>query len=778
MSFCLLRLLVLAGVYLSCVPACLAQWKPPVIPARTSSPQWERILRNQLRYLLGVTAKGGTSSQPGERIREMSATAAGAAVCVRFEACEDRADVRDAAIDLLRAVGSAHNKSWGHDWMSAFYAWQAAFGGWLLWQDLPADVRASLNAMVIDEADRFLDLPAPYSRIVDTKGEENAWNSLILVFASEVLPEQAHTGRWRERALEYMVSVFATPKDGDSDERVDGRPLRKWLHGANVHSDYSIENHGIVHPDYYLIGPAMMLPSAIVYRLSGKAPPQAMSHNVRQVYQNLKLFCLPGGDLLYPYGTDRTPHRLEMTTTLHVFMERLFQDRDAGALAQDALATLEKMQARNPDGRTFVPGEFDHQKPAEGHAGLLYALSLIFTELWQAPPQPRRLPQVWQGLEGSKIFEDGRFFLTRTPQAISSFAWGSRLMAQTAPFRRERIVNPLPLSYVGLAEELQTAKGGAGKTGIGSAALAQAVKSEPLELQTVITGEESHATFASVQAIHGGRSHSFSFIALPNGKSAYMERWRGGGAAWGGLLSLLEEPSWIYGEAKRKIEGDGASWLNVDDRLGWVVSQGGGIRTRPDVNSVLIALNTSSTRDTVIVTLPDATRAATEEFATQLLRLPVQQGDVIAVAIDEFIIAGNLGSSPLRTVVGDKGHEIPLSINGHSVRVLRREGVTGSPSAEPQNSACRAGNELEEELQSHLDLPGQCCLRGNLTEGAQRRQTAGRRSEAGMVEGIEQLSAEIERLVLAQLKALADRHVEIEVRRCVFAGDGRITKLA
>ncbi len=554
--------------------------------------------------------------------------------------------------------------------MSAFYAWQAAFGGWLLWEDLPADVRSALEAMVIDEADRFLDLPPPYSTIADTKGEENAWNSLILVFASEAIPAHLHAARWRERSLEYMVSAFATPRDGSSDKRVDGRALRQWLRGANIHNDFTIENHGFVHPDYYMIGPAMSLPSAIIYRLVGKAAPEALSHNIREVYHNLKLFCLPGGDLVYPNGTDRVLHRIDMTATLHVLMERLFQDRDARALAEDALVTLERMQARNPEGRTYVPGEFDHHKPAESHAGLLYSLALIVTKLWDAPTPAKSLDEVWRGLEGARLFEDGRFFLVRTPQAVSSFAWGSRIMGQTTPFRKERIVNPMPLSYIGLHSDIGGAQRQPGRTGIGSAALETAIQRETVKIQTITSGQESGALHATLHTLHGGRSHAFSFTALPSGKSVYTERWGAGDAALGGLVSLLEEPYCVYGPPKRKVEQDEATWLNVDGMLGFAVSGGGGIRTLPDVRNVLVSLNASPQQDAIVVTLPQASAADTRAFASGLTRLKVDHRDVIAVVVDGFVVASNLGPHPIVAVAEHAGRQMPLPINGYSTRVL------------------------------------------------------------------------------------------------------------
>ena len=191
--------------------------------------------------------------------------------------------------------------------------------------------------MTVDEADRFIDLPAPYSRHYDTKAEENAWNSYILVLASEVRPGHPHAARWRERALEYMISAFATPADVRSAVKVDGRPLSEWVRGAHVHSDYTLENHGFVHPDY-MTTVGLNLMNALMHRLLDKPMPEACAFNVKPIYENLEWMSLADGGLLYPSGTDWNVHRIDMTASLHAQVARILSDADAAALEEMAAA--------------------------------------------------------------------------------------------------------------------------------------------------------------------------------------------------------------------------------------------------------------------------------------------------------------------------------------------------------------------------------------------------------------------------------------------------------
>jgi hypothetical protein len=53
----------------------------------------------------------------------------------------------------------------------------------------------------------------------------------------------------------------------------------------------------------------------------------------------------------------------------------------------------------------------------------------------------------------------------------------------------------------------------------------------------------------------------------------------------GGMIALLEEPEWIHGRASRSIAREGNRWVNVDDRLGYVMSQNGVVDLVPDLRS-------------------------------------------------------------------------------------------------------------------------------------------------------------------------------------------------
>jgi hypothetical protein len=522
--------------------------------------------------------------------------------------------------------------------------------------------------MTVDEADRFIDMPAPYARHYDTKAEENAWNSLILVLASEALPKHPHAVRWRERALEYMISAFATPADLKSIRTIDGKPLKQWLRGANIHSDYTLENHGFVHPDYMsTIGLNLM--NVVVYRLLDKPVPEACTFNARPVYENLKWMSLPDGGLLYPSGTDWNMHRIDMTASLHAQVARILGDPEAAVLEAAAVETISRMQSRSGSGRTFLPGEFPSYPGHEPHAGWLYAIAALTDQFWPAPARSVTAEQLWKKLTGSRMFEDARMFVVRTPDAVSSFTWGLRAMGQTVPLRNDWMLAPLNRSWVGLAGRFDP-DSTPSRIGIGSRALESALSRDQFSIGTVIAGEESGAMHVTASVRRGGPSQVFSFAALPTGTSVYMERWRTSTPVLGGLISILQEKDWVYGGRERSIQTDGKSWLTIDDALSFAVSKGGGIERIDDSGVTLLALNAKPQNDTVVVTLPNTVAAEVRRFAASQYRLQTTQPDVSAVHVDGFVIVTNFSPHPVTAELDVNGTKIVAPVSGISTRVL------------------------------------------------------------------------------------------------------------
>lgn len=655
---------------------------PPFPPTMRAEPRVEKLVRDKAKFLQ-VLYMGTRLSDPSEyTIRARTSMLLTLATCLKFTYCEEPEATRDTYLQLLDELVTAHytgggatasGKPWGHEWQSSYWTWQAMFSAWLMWGELSPDLRRAVLAMAIDEADRFLDLPAPYSRFYDTKAEENAWNSNLLVLLGEILESHPHRERWRERGFEYMISAFATPADCSSQRVVEGKPLSAWLRGANVHPDFTLENHGFVHPDYMAcIG--LNLENALVYRLLARRVPEAVTFNAGKVYEVLKFFTAADGGLFYPGSTDWSLHRVELTWATAVQMDRLTRDPQAGALGELALETMERMCARYGDGRMFASYEFPTYKTIEAVTSAGLDIGLMFARMWMPAEGAEPLETVWRKLEGARVFEDGRLFVARTPRAISSFSWGTRLMGVTAPFVKDAIVWPANRGYFGLGVPIARGALVPGRLGIGSKAFEDAVRRDETTVQTAIHGSENGATFVTLRARQSARSKVVSFTALPSGKSVYMERVDGDTTqVLGGMIALLEEQEWIHGRASRSIAREGNRWVNVDDRLGYVMSQNGVVDLVPDLRSRLIVLNKSPHGGSiaVIVTLPGASTAETRQFALRPFRVKVREEGVAAVEVDGLLVVTNTTPHPLVAHLEQGSTILDISVNGLSTRVVR-----------------------------------------------------------------------------------------------------------
>jgi hypothetical protein len=654
---------------------------PPFPPTMRAEPRVEKLVRQKTKYLR-LLSMGTRLSDPSEyTIRARTSTLLTLATCLRFASCEEPAETRDDYVKMLDELVSAHytgggvtasGKPWGHEWQSSYWTWQATFSAWLMWWELSPPLRRAVLAMAIDEADRFLEMPAPYARFLDTKAEENAWNSMLLVLLGEILESHPHHARWRERGLEYMISAFAAGEDRTSKRVVEGKPLSAWLGGANVHPDFTLENHGFVHPDYMAcIG--LNLTNALVYRLLARRVPEAVTFNAQPVYDVLKFFTAADGGLFYPGSTDWSLHRLDLTWSTALQMDRLAHDPQAGALGDLALDTMERMHARYGDGRMFAQYEFTTYKTIEAVTSTSLDVGLMFARMWMPAEPSEPIETVWKQLEGARVFEDGRLFVMRTPKAINSFSWGTRIMGVAEPFAKDTIVWPVSRGYFGLGAPIVPGPLVAGRLGIGSKAFEDAARKDDTALQGAIHGSENGATFVTLRARQAGRGKVVSFTALPSGKSVYMERVDGDTAnLWGGMIGLLEEPEWFYGRASRAVERDANRWVNIDGRLGYAMSENGTVDLVPDLRSRLLVLNKAPRSGSIaaIVTLPGASAAETREFAARPFRLKVRQAGVAAVEVDGLLVVTNTTQHPLTAEVERGASVVEVPVNGFSTRVV------------------------------------------------------------------------------------------------------------
>ncbi len=326
------------------------------------------------------------------------------------------------------------NESWGNAWQSAH--WTAAMGNaaWWSWEGLPIDIREGVRKVVAHEADRIERTIPPHNLKLDSKSEENAWNSQVLSAALLLMPTDVRCVKWELAVKKWSLTSYLRQADSTSNNMVDNIPISKVFTGANIHNDFTLENHDIVHPDY--MGAWIMnAGNDLDYLLTGRKTSETFLYNLNHVYDRQKRFYLPDGGYCYPNGQDWAIFRNADWMPCHATAVARFNDPEGLYYLHNALEAAERMQARNSNGAIYSPGEnfFPSSQP---HLG--YWLSQAWLILHFAKEQLKEKSP----LAGVDDLEEGKIIIHRDNKAIQTVSWGEQKMIQMMPMAKDHIVSP------------------------------------------------------------------------------------------------------------------------------------------------------------------------------------------------------------------------------------------------------------------------------------------------------------------------------------------------
>ncbi len=587
-----LKIHALAGGLLFLLPA-----PPGVMPIRLFPPKDPRLKKraarvyraalDQARYLLGGVHpwkrdprfKLLTASKSGEHwIRPNTSSAEGFAFLCRFgpydagkTGISRKKLFRDVLVPMLRYLAATHvtgskktgdGKPWGDAWQSAYWAYSLGRAAWYTWDRLPEDLRRGVRRVVAHEADRFVGKTPPHRVEADTKAEENAWNSTVLSAAILLMPSDPRRKAWEKTFRTWALSSFLRPSDEHSKALLDGRPLSEQFTGANIHDDFTLENHGMVHPDYMATF-ALSLGCAADFAMTGRTPPGCLFFNAAGLYENLKWFTLPSGGFVYPAGQDWRLFRDPDWLYTHVLMAVFGGDPDAWSLAGACLDTLERMQARSPSGAIYAGGEYFF--PSTQHS-----IFRALTRTWLLLHLGRSVLDRPRTRTGVLRLDAGRIVLNRTPRALHTFAWGARILAQFVPLRKDRLVSPDP------------------RNGIGAVHLAGKKGALPLRLRKVRVTRGADWFQADLVVDHGKEVRAgIRFRSNPDGTMLWEETLsalrdcRLSRVATG-VLGVLNDKGWVYEKGFRILSRDRGKAVKIPSCSGKVLDLSGAGRITLD----------------------------------------------------------------------------------------------------------------------------------------------------------------------------------------------------
>lgn len=292
-------------------------------------------------------------------------------------------------IQLIEAVIDTHAGTswWGKlsQRQGAWWASQVGQAGWLLWEYLNEDQRASLADVIQYEANRLISLDVPYwnGRGGDTKAEENAWNATIFFTAVAMMPAHPNVNLWKSKCSELMVSSYSKESDLKNENIVDGKRTKDWLNGFNAFENGSVSNHNHAGHPSYTARIQVILESFCVQPLAGQLVPEAADFNLNSTYDWLvKNIYIKGSHQIVDYEWDWTSkfyylyYCLDIQTHLLKFNTSV-EIKDWIILRG---AKILEMQGRHPDGHAFEQNET--KWPQGFEQDLAVTVSNAYLHLW------------------------------------------------------------------------------------------------------------------------------------------------------------------------------------------------------------------------------------------------------------------------------------------------------------------------------------------------------------------------------------------------------------
>ena len=303
---------------------------------------------------------------------------------------------------VLRSLACQHRSispgGWGHGIQSGLWAATAAYGAWLVWDQLLPQTRQMVAVMMHDEAEYVAGRPVEYwanregvptpGRAGDSAAEEMAWDAGSLGLAMQMMPGDSHLDRWRRKGTQMAAASYASRADTSSTSLVNGIAFRNRLAGYNTTPEGAVVNHDRLSADYTTC--ARQTWWVVLYGALGRQPvPEAFVRNHRRVWTALTqvswpetgVIYQPDGTISYPAPAEWGRRRFPTFAATDAMADLVDADRDPTTRLKDptpALTWMDRhvartvaLQARHADGHLYEPGEELYPTPEQLGAHLI-----------------------------------------------------------------------------------------------------------------------------------------------------------------------------------------------------------------------------------------------------------------------------------------------------------------------------------------------------------------------------------------------------------------------
>lgn len=467
------------------------------------------------------------------------------------------------------SINCIDGKKWGvvpgspdsRGWQTSLWAGSMGFAAALLEKKLDPKVIAGCKRVVAAEADWLSQYPPRSGYKLDTKAEENAWQSNIVSLACAWMADDPRAVKWTETTKFYLANTYTVPKDSTG-------PLKKWIITQTLFPSYALENHGFYHPSYQMVagmsmGDSYLMINLLNPKLAKEIEPFA-EHNVEPVWQFLKGLFLESGDLAYPSGLDWSLHSFEHVSYL-AWLSTHFKDREAKWAENRLSKHILYRQALNGDGR-FVGESCPDGFYREAVEARRIAIAYLHEKMMGFPFVKEEKPRNYIA-----HYSDAGLIVQRSDKALTTISYGPKTMAMVYPLK-----GTTPSQYYLTAPNTSSLIGGDGKTTLKEFKKTAAGFSAVLQLNSNL-GRKSTMFIESTPS-------AIVFVEIPSDSSMLP------GGEWllsaienhaltGGIRSVLWRDSSIQikersGKSTPQIS---SGWVNIDNNIGYGVVPEGSI---------------------------------------------------------------------------------------------------------------------------------------------------------------------------------------------------------
>ncbi len=277
-----------------------------------------------------------------------------------------RTELLDSALRMLRFTLESHvegsyqcedGTSWGHTWISALGVERMMHGVEAVEALLTAEDRELLRRVLVSECDWLLDhyeiVGHPLNESGRNKPESNLWNGSLLHRTAALYPDTPRAEVYREKGSRFLVNAVSVASDALSAAVVDGRPVSEWFVGDNfLEESYALNHHGYLNVGYMVICLSNAAMLHFTFKRLGTAPPEALYHHVRELWNTVKPMLFPDGRLIRLGGDTRVRYCYCQDYLLPALLlaADVFGDGDCPALEAGWLGQVQAEMAANGDG--------------------------------------------------------------------------------------------------------------------------------------------------------------------------------------------------------------------------------------------------------------------------------------------------------------------------------------------------------------------------------------------------------------------------------------------